>query len=313
MPAPATPPYRRRRLTALGVLVAVVGAIALVVAGTLGSGEARDPARADADVQVPPAGSREAPPDRAGAAQDPAGPRRDMGAPGPPRPVPVLMYHVVNDPPADAPYPDLYVPRNEFADQVRALADAGYTAVTLRELWAAWHEGGPLPDRAIVFTFDDGYRSHVTNALPVLRERGWPGVLFLELRNIGVEHGLTGAQVRALLDAGWELGSHTIDHPDLTTVGAAALEREVGESRVRLRRRFGVPVDFFCYPAGRYDAAAIAAVERAGYLAATTVEPGLARPDESARFELSRVRVNNGVGGAALLAQVEALGSAPSS
>lgn len=304
MPPPATPPYRRRRLTALAVLLAAAAAVALVVVGALAAGGPGGEEAAQAEA--PPATDGAATPTRP---RRQSGPARDMGEPGPPRPVPILMYHVVNDPPADAPYPDLYVPRAEFADQMRTLARAGFTAVTMAELWAAWHAGGPLPRRPVVVTFDDGYRSHVTNALPVLRRLGWPGVLFLEVRNIGVEHGLTDAQVRQLLAAGWELGSHTIDHPDLTTVDAATLAREVGASRRQLARRFGVDVDFFCYPAGRYDETVIAAVERAGYHAATTTNPGLAQPEEAGRFELDRVRVGAGVAGATLLAQLEALGA----
>lgn len=220
------------------------------------------------------------------------------------------MYHVINAPPAGAPYPGLYVSREELADQMQALKQAGYTAVTLQELWDAWHANGPLPKRAVVVSFDDGYHSHLTNALPVLRKLGWPGVLSLELKNIRSDYGLTAPQVRELIAAGWEIDSHTLTHPDLTTVDAATLEREVAGSRRELRRRFGVPVNFFCYPAGRYDDAVVAAVASAGYLAATTTNPGLAQPADADRFQLDRVRVNNGVSGATLVAQLAALGAA---
>jgi peptidoglycan/xylan/chitin deacetylase (PgdA/CDA1 family) len=239
-----------------------------------------------------------------------AGPARDMGVPGPSRPVPILMYHVVSDPLPDSPYPELYVPRAEFQEQMQALKDAGYTAVTLQEAWDSWHADGPLPRQPVVVSLDDGYHSHLANALPVLRTLGWPGVLNLELKNIRGDYGLTGPQIRQLLAAGWELDSHTIDHPDLTTVDDATLQHEVADSRAELKRRFGVPANFFCYPAGRYDDAAIAAVRDAGYLAATTTEPGLAQPDEADRFTLSRVRVNNGVSGPALVAQLAGLGAA---
>lgn len=306
VPAPHQPPYRRRRLVALGGLLAAVVAIVLAVVSALGSGSISDE----------PAASRDTAPAAPSAARTttattpaPAGPSRDMGEPGPPRPVPILMYHVISDPPPGAPYPDLYVTADEFADQMEALKAAGYTAVTLQELWDGWQDGGPLPRRPVVLTFDDGYRSHMVNALPVLQRLGWPGVLFLELKNLKPDWGLREAQVRKLIAAGWEIDSHTIDHPDLTTIDAARLEREVGESRRQLRAKFGVPVNFFCYPAGRYDETVIAAVERAGYLAATTVNPGLAQPDEAGRFELDRVRVNNGVAGAALVSQLEGLGS----
>ena len=301
-----TPDHRRRRALAVGVLVAALGAIVLIVAAALGSGDdgggtpaASQPQRTQTSAAA-----------RTTAAAPTGGPARDMGEPGPPRPVPILMYHVVSDPFPDSPYPDLYVPKAEFADQMNALKDAGYTAVTLQEAWDSWHADGPLPRRPVVVSFDDGYHSHLANALPVLRALGWPGVLNLELKNIRSDYGLTAPQVRTLLAAGWELDSHTIDHPDLTTVDAAELKHEVADSRAELRRRFGVPVNFFCYPAGRYDAAAIAAVQAAGYLAATTTAPGLAQPDEADRYVLDRVRVNNGVSGSALVSQLAGLDAA---
>lgn len=304
------PPHHRRRAIALLGLIAALLALALILVAALGSGGGDDGGSA-----APPVATSGGTATRSGSAAKTttttavAGPARDMGDPGPPRPVPILMYHVVSDPFPDSPYPDLYVPKAEFADQMQALKDAGYTAVTLQEAWDSWHADGPLPAKPVVVSFDDGYHSHLANALPVLRALGWPGVLNLELKNIRSDYGLTAPQVRQLIAAGWELDSHTIDHPDLTTVDAATLQHEVADSRKQLERRFGVPVDFFCYPAGRYDDAAIAAVHAAGYLAATTTEPGLAQPGEADRFTLSRVRVDNGVSGATLVAQLAGLGA----
>jgi peptidoglycan/xylan/chitin deacetylase (PgdA/CDA1 family) len=299
-------PYRRRRLSALGGLVAVLVAIIAVVAVALGGGG--DGGGSDSPLDPRPTTSANA--STSTTATTPAGgPARDLGSSGPPRPVPILMYHVIAEPFADSPYPDLYVPKEEFADQMDALKRAGYTAVTLQEVWDSWHEDGPLPKRPVVVSLDDGYHSHLANALPVLRALGWPAVLNLELQNIRSDYGLTGPQVKELIAAGWEVDSHTLTHPDLTTVDAATLTREVADSRAELRRRFGVPVNFFCYPAGRYDETVIAAVQQAGYLAATTTNPGLAQPDEADAFELDRVRVNNGVTGAALVAQLDGLGA----
>ena len=299
-----TPPYRRRRLLALGGLLAVVVVLALVVVGSLASGGGGS-GSGGGSAKGPRAAPR-APRTTASV----AGPARESdppARPGPPRPVPILMYHVVSDPLPNSPYPDLYVPRAQFQDEMRALKAAGYTAVTLQEVWDSWHVNGPLPAKPVVVSFDDGYHSHFTNALPVLRALGWPGVLNLELKNIRSDYGLTDVQVRALIAAGWEVDSHTIDHPDLTTVDAARLRYEVAQSRAELKARFHIPVNFFCYPAGRYDAAAVAAVQAAGYLAATTTQPGLAQPAEADRFTLDRVRVNNGVSGASLVAQLAGL------
>jgi peptidoglycan/xylan/chitin deacetylase (PgdA/CDA1 family) len=111
--------------------------------------------------------------------------------------------------------------------------------------------------------------------------------------------------VRKLIAAGWAIDAHSLTHADLALAGGAALTREISGSRREIRRLFGVVPRFFCYPAGRYDAEAIAAVEAAGYEGATTTEPGLASPDEP--FTLARIRIDRGDGAAGLahkLAQV---------
>lgn len=217
--------------------------------------------------------------------------------------VPVLMYHVIADPPPGAPWPHLYVSPRAFAAQVAWLERHGYTAVTLQDVWRNWHAGGSLPERPVVFTFDDGHSSVATAALPILGRRGWPAVLNLKLGNL--EPGsFTDRDVRRLIAGGWEIGAHTITHPDLRTLDDAALEREVAGSRAEIRRRFGVRVDFFSYPAGCYDDRVIAAVRRAGFLGATTTDPGIATAEEP--FRLKRVRVDRGDGVRALASALPA-------
>jgi peptidoglycan/xylan/chitin deacetylase (PgdA/CDA1 family) len=205
-------------------------------------------------------------------------------------PVPILMYHVIAEPPPGAPYPELFVSEADFAGQMRWLARHGYQAVTQRDVWNHWHRGATLPPKPIVISFDDGYRSVAVTALPHMKRRSWPGVLNLTVKNLRVSGGLSAFKVRMLIAAGWELASHTLTHPDLTGLDERALAREVTRSRAVLRSRFGVPVDFFCYPAGRYDSSVIRAVRRAGYLGATTTVEGLARPRKP--YELRRVRVS---------------------
>jgi peptidoglycan/xylan/chitin deacetylase (PgdA/CDA1 family) len=204
--------------------------------------------------------------------------------------VPILMYHVIAKAPPGAANARLWVEPETFAAEMQALRRAGYHAITLRQAFDAWQHGGPLPRRPVVVSFDDGYLSQYRFARPVLRRLGWPGVLNLELRNLG-KGGLTEHEVRSLLASGWELDSHTLTHPDLTTVSDAQLRVELAGSRRELRRRFGAGVaEFFCYPAGRYDARVLAAVRAAGYRGATTVDEGLATRAEP--FALERVRVD---------------------
>jgi peptidoglycan/xylan/chitin deacetylase (PgdA/CDA1 family) len=211
--------------------------------------------------------------------------------------VPILMYHVIADPPPGAAWPALYVSPSELEQQVAWLDRNGYEAVTLSAVWHNWHGRAALPRRPVVLTFDDGYRSVRSAALPILRRHGWPAVLNLKLGNL--EPGsFTDGDVRALIAARWEIGAHTFTHPDLRGLDAAALEREIGGSRAEIQRRFGIRVDFFCYPAGRYDERVITAVRRAGFVGATTTIEGFATARRP--FELKRIRVSRGDGVRAL-------------
>jgi peptidoglycan/xylan/chitin deacetylase (PgdA/CDA1 family) len=210
-------------------------------------------------------------------------------------PVPILEYHVLGPAPADAPYPELYVTRPDFHHQMDWLEEHGYEAVTLETVEAAWYEGGTLPAKPVVISFDDGYRPQFTYALPELRGHGWPGVLNLKAEGSD----LYTSNVEAMIAAGWELAAHTINHQDLTTLGAAELKEEVAGSRALLRREYHVPVKDFCYPAGQFDETVIAAVKAAGYVTATTEIPGYA--ERSKPYELARLEIlgSTGVSGLA--------------
>jgi peptidoglycan/xylan/chitin deacetylase (PgdA/CDA1 family) len=200
-------------------------------------------------------------------------------------PVPILEYHVLGAAPADAPYPELYVTRPDFHQQMDWLDEHGYEAVTLEMVERAWYHGGTLPTKPVVLSFDDGYRPQFTYALPELRRHGWPGVLNLKAEGSD----LYTSNVEAMIDVGWELAAHTIHHLDLTTLDAAQLKEEVAGSREMLRREYGVAVADFCYPAGQFNETVIAAVKAAGYTAATTEISGEASreaPYELARFEI---------------------------
>jgi peptidoglycan/xylan/chitin deacetylase (PgdA/CDA1 family) len=182
---------------------------------------------------------------------------------------------------------------------------AGYHAVTLDRVWQAWHGRARLPSKPVVRSFDDDYRGDFGVAMPVLHRRGWPGVLNLLVANLHRRGwGLRGWMVQRMIRNGWEIASHTLTHPGLTMVSPTQLWREVRRSRVVLQRLFRVPVDFFCYPSGDFDAAVLAAVRRAGYVGAATELPGLAQPSQP--DTLRRVRIDGGEPPAAVLAMIAA-------
>ncbi|MFZ2113587.1 MAG: polysaccharide deacetylase family protein [Solirubrobacteraceae bacterium] len=235
-------------------------------------------------------------------------------ATGPPghESVPILMYHVINPPPPGAKFPGLYVSPEEFAAQVHALADAGFHAVTMDQMRANWTRGTPLPaGKPIVLSFDNGYQSQYTQALPVLRKLGWVGVENMQLTGLPPSQGgLSQAQIEGLVAAGWELDTQGISHADLITLGPAALHEQVAVARARVRRRYHVPVDWFCYPSGHYNLTVINAVKAAGYVGSTTVVPGWASPSDDP-YRLPRLRVLGGTSPESLLAELAAIRSNP--
>jgi peptidoglycan/xylan/chitin deacetylase (PgdA/CDA1 family) len=220
-------------------------------------------------------------------------------------PVPVLMYHVIAPAPPGATYAGLWVSPADLRAQVTALAKAGFQGVTLDAVLDGWAGKDTLPPHPVVLSFDDGYLSQGQEAGAILRAQGWPGVLNLALHNLDTPGGLSASRVRAMIADGWEIDAHSLTHPDLTTLNAIALRREVAGSRTAIQERFGVAVNAFCYPAGRYDATVEAAVRAAGYRAATTVEDGVARASAD-RYALPRIRVDRSDDAATVVAKVRA-------
>jgi peptidoglycan/xylan/chitin deacetylase (PgdA/CDA1 family) len=299
---------RRRRIVALGALglaAAIIVAVALASAGGSGAGTTAAQTRRGAQSHAH-AGSASA--HKPGSTVTGAA----TGQPGT-TPVPILMYHVIAPPPTGAAFPGLYVPRDEFAAQMQALKASGWHAVTLDQVQAYYKRGVPLgAGKPIVISFDNGYRSQYVNALPVLQRLGWVGDENIQLVGLPPSQGgLSDAQVRGLIAAGWELDTQGISHADLIALDAAQLHQEVATARQTLRQRYGVPVNWFCYPSGHYNATVIAEVQAAGFVGSTTVIPGWASPREDL-YRLPRLRVLGGTSPQALLAQIDsARGNSP--
>ncbi len=290
---------RRRRLAAALIAAAAVAVIAVALLA-VGSGGSSGSAPGTRRITAHHAAAAQ----RAGHSNSDA-PAQNTGPPGT-RPVPILMYHVIAAPPSGAPFPGLYVNPHEFAEQMHALKADGWHAVTLDQLEAYWRHGTPPgAGKPIVVSFDNGYQSQYTQALPVLRSLGWVGEENIQLTGLPPSQGGLGPdEVHGLLAAGWELDTQGFSHADLIALDAQQLHYQVAVSREVLRRRYHVAVNWFCYPSGHYDPAVVAEVKAAGYIGSTTVVPGWAHPGED-RYRLHRLRVLGGTSGTGLLELVD--------
>ena len=217
------------------------------------------------------------------------------------RPVPILMYHQVSPKPTAA-FAKYTVTVKAFAAQMRWLAVARYTPLTIEALVAAWQGQRALPRRPVVITFDDGFRDCMEFAVPILRQHGFSAVFFLVaglmgrtsrwmLHTSGVEFPLMDwAAARALESHGIECAAHSMTHPALADQPAAASRAELVECRQLLEDRLGREVRHLAYPFGSVSTGVRALAAEAGYVAACTTENGLAAEGDD-RLRLPRVPV----------------------
>jgi peptidoglycan/xylan/chitin deacetylase (PgdA/CDA1 family) len=204
------------------------------------------------------------------------------------RPV-VLAYHGVGDA-ADGTDPRrLLTSPEHLAAHVHLLQRRGYRLVPAGELAG----NGPPPPGTASLTFDDGWRNWLTNALPVLQGLDVRATFFVCPDLFGQRHpdldGRAGALldeigVRALHEAGMELGSHTLSHRDLRGLGDEELERELRESKLAIEGLTGEPCRLLAYPYGLHDERVARAAGEAGYELAFGWLPGPWRPLEAPRL-----------------------------
>lgn len=214
------------------------------------------------------------------------------------RGTPILMYHKLGRPAAGAKIRNLYVSGPLFErqlDELSALAiQTADVASTLR----------PDSSRRVVLTFDDAYRSLHELGLPLLRARGFTATTYVVAGQIGGHNAWDAAnghpreplmneqELRDWLAAGQRLGSHSVNHRNLASIGEPQAWEEISASKKQLEDRFGVEVSDFCYPYGGYNARVRDLVEKAGYRTATTTEFGIARPGDDP-FRLKRILVRH--------------------
>ena len=203
--------------------------------------------------------------------------------------VPILMYH---KPPAD------------FDAQMAALKNKGYNTIHMKDLADYFAGRAQLPSKPAVVTFDDGFAVQ-QDALPILQKYNTKVTLYLIVGGeqshycIGLKR-IDGEQcgdaylhpdnVKQMLQSGLvEVGSHTIDHPNLATMSPSDQMFQIFTAKSYLENTFGNPVTTFAYPYGTYNSTSVQLVGQAGYATAVTTQPGLMQnPKEP--YLLYRVR-----------------------
>ena len=206
----------------------------------------------------------------------------------------ILAYHMVE------PRFDMAITRvtpGQFRRQIESALADGYTIVPLVE----YLQYPAPPEKLLALTFDDAYASVYEHAYPILEQFGIRATLFVltdyigrlddwdvNFGNIRFQH-MSAGQIVRLSAAGWEIGSHTCNHLDLTRLDSKLLEREVTASKEKLQSLVGREIETISYPFGNCDARVVGICKAAGYRHGVVM--GRHHEQLEANFVLQRVGV----------------------
>ncbi|MBA4313284.1 MAG: polysaccharide deacetylase [Chlorobiaceae bacterium] len=184
-------------------------------------------------------------------------------AQGNPRKIKVLMYHLITDNNNFCrKFKSISLPVESFRSQIKFLERWGFTPITFED-YQLYLEGElNLPKKPIILTFDDGYEDIYKYVYPIMKEYGMKGVLFITAdrkvktsvwdAHFGIPQLplLNNQQIIELHAAGFEIGSHSISHPQLPHIPREKAWEEISRSRMILEILLNNPVKTFAYPYG---------------------------------------------------------------
>lgn len=173
------------------------------------------------------------------------------------RRIPILMYHSISNGIQGKvhPYYETTTSPQVFAEHMKYLQENGYQVISLQDIEEHFAYGKNGDRKAVVITFDDGFRDFYTEAFPVLQSYGFSSTMFLPTGFIGKERlefkrkeCLSWREVRELHEKGIVFGSHTVNHPRLQTLNDREIEFELRRSKEQIEDKTGEKVESFSYP-----------------------------------------------------------------
>lgn len=218
--------------------------------------------------------------------------------------IPILMYHQVDaEPPKGSPMRGLVVSPGAFARQMAALHVLGYHGKSMGNLLP--YLRGEKRGKVFGITFDDGYENNLRCALPVLKRHHFTSTCYIVANQVGKTNAwdndlgvmqvplMNTRDLQTWIDAGQEVGSHTMNHANLLTLNVDEQGFEISQSKIALEMMICQQggVQHFCYPYGGLNKSAVQTVRAAGYLTATTTVRRRAIQGQSHDLLLPRVRV----------------------
>jgi len=187
--------------------------------------------------------------------------------------VPVLCYHQIREwlPSDGKRAKDDIISPAKFKEHVKILADSGYQSILPDQLYDYLVYGKKLPEKPIMFTFDDTDLDQYTVAYPTLKQYGFKGVYFIMTVSIGKKGRIAymnAQQIKELSDQGNIIASHTYDHKNFAKFNEEDWKTQIDEPTQKLEKITGKKVEYFAYPYGVYKSSLLPKLKEHGFKAA---------------------------------------------
>jgi peptidoglycan/xylan/chitin deacetylase (PgdA/CDA1 family) len=163
--------------------------------------------------------------------------------------VAILMYHYTTEKSENY----MSVPKEKFSEQMKYLKQNGYNVISLDELYSHYTEGSTIPDKAVVITFDDGYKNNYLYAYPILKEHGFKATIFMITSKIGEYLYLTVDDIKELDKGGVGIECHTVNHLQLGQLSYDRQLYELTKSKMELEKILGRDLKYVSYPYGDFN------------------------------------------------------------
>lgn len=216
------------------------------------------------------------------------------------------MYHDLYRSARSSRYDHFYVLESVFAQQINALLNAGYAAVSLRDACTAVEKCAPLPQKSFAVTFDDGYAGFAEIAAPILSALDIPATVFLVSDKIGGRNDwveregfrtdplMSWSQIEHIraMSPQIDFQAHTATHVRLADIALGEAREELRRCCEAIEQRLGIAVDTICYPWGSVSDAVVGAASDLGYRYGVTTQFGRLRPGENLML-LPRIAIHH--------------------
>ena len=181
--------------------------------------------------------------------------------------VPVLCYHNIrNFRPGESERMKSYtVTPQAFAEQMKALSDSGFHTILPEQLYDYLLYGADLPAKPIMITFDDTDAEQYSIGATEMNKYGFKGVYFIMTIALNRPRYMSNDQLKALSESGHIIAAHTWDHHMVTKYAAADFDEQLVKPKQKLEALVNKPVEYFAYPFGLWNPAAISEIKSRDY------------------------------------------------